>query len=741
MEKKTKQIIEKTADVSSRTVGGVVKTVVKVFFSCLLVILTTGLLFGCIFAYYVKTTLSSNLEIRLEDFSVSLSSTIYYKDSSGNYQTLETLSRSQNRIWVEYGQIPENMKNAIIAIEDQRFNTHKGVDWYRTTAAFAQMFVAMRNDFGGSTITQQVIKNVTDNDASTVERKLLEIFQALELEKNYDKSDILEWYLNYVYFGQGCYGISTAADTYFGKDVQNLTLAECACIAGITNLPTKYDPFINEESNKERQEIILYEMYDQGYISYEEYTQAKNEKLQFARGEDEVYSQKIYSYYVETVIDDVVKDLMAAKGINEDAAKTLVYSGGYEIYCSLDMDIQNIVDSVYEDVENLPQPYYKSDQQLQSAIVIMNPYTGEIVALSGGVGEKTESFVLNRINSKRSCGSSIKPLASYGPALEYGYITQTTLVNDSPDITLSGTSWYPKNADWKNYYIVDIKTALQKSLNTVAAQIVDKLTPEVCYDYLTKKLGFTTLVSDDNAYAPMSLGEFTYGVTVREMTQAYASFVNNGIFTESRTYTMVKDSKGNIVLDNQPKTHIAWKENTAANICSLLQNAATVGTGSGANFYTTAVAGKTGSGTNNYNRYFAGFTAYYTACVWTGYDMNEEMYFYTNPAVTIWKQIMEQVHEGLEYKSFPTPVIGGPTGLFGTLDDLEEQNKKEEEPVEDDKKDDEDDDEPSSSPKTSPSPSPDNTSQSPSNSPDTQSSPPSTQAPDPSSPVDDIFAG
>ena len=677
MDAKKKKIIEKSAEITAGTVGFTFKSVIKVVATCLLIMLTTGLLFGCIFAYYVKNTLSTDLSISLEDMSVDLSSTIWYQDAEGQYQELVTLSSEQNRIWVSYDEIPEYMEHAIIAIEDKRFREHKGVDWYRTTAAFAQMFVAMKNDFGGSTLTQQLIKNVTENDDNTVERKLLEIFRALELERNYEKQEIIEWYLNVVYFGQGCWGIYTAADVYFGKEPKDLTLAEAACIAGITNSPTLFDPYINPDNNKERQETILYEMYDQGFISYEEYTAAVAEDIQesLVRGVDEIYEATVYSYYVETVINDVVADLMADKGINERAAKRLLYSGGYQIYCSLDMDIQNQVDAVFADTANLPQSYVTATQQLQSAIVIMDPYTGEIVALSGGVGEKTGSFVLNRATgSQRSPGSSIKPLSVFGPALEYGYITQTTLVNDADGekIKLSGTTWYTRNANLSYDGIITIRTALAKSTNTVAAQIVDKLTPAVCYDYMTKKLGFT-LNEGDSDYSPMALGSLTDGVTVREMAQAYSSIVNNGVFTQSRTYTMVYDSEWNVVLDNAPQTHVAWSENTAANLMNMLQNAVSAGTGTAAYFPSTAVGGKTGTTSGNMDRYFCGFTSYYVAAVWTGYDTPESMRFYGNPAVTIWKNIMQPIHEGLEYRSFPHPYIGAPTGIFGKLEEEEEE--------------------------------------------------------------------
>ena len=355
--KRKGRTVEKAADAAAMTIGMIIRLVLRTVMTVLLIFITTGLLFGCIFAFYVKTSLTTDLDISLEDFAVSLSSTIWYTDSEGQSQELVTLNSTVNRVWVDYENIPKNMEHALVAIEDKRFYNHKGVDWYRTVGAFGNMFLTMRNDFGGSTLTQQIIKNLTGKDDVTVQRKLIEIFQALELEKTYTKEEIVEWYLNIVYFGQGCSGVQTAAQTYFGKDVWDLSLAECASIVGITNNPSKYDPFgaamitdretgksySNREWNKRRQETILYEMYDQGYISYSEYTQAVNEELNFVRAENEGYTQNIYSYYEETVINDVLEDLMEQKNITIDAARLLLYNGGYQIYCCLNKDIQDKV--------------------------------------------------------------------------------------------------------------------------------------------------------------------------------------------------------------------------------------------------------------------------------------------------------------------------------------------------------------------------------------------------------------
>lgn len=667
-DKNDKNKAERVARAAGGAVGGALSLTMKIIVTVVLVLLTTMLLFVCIFAFYVKTSLVDELDISLDDFSLSESSTVY--DSEGN--VLATLSGNENRIWVDYEDIPEDLEHALVAIEDKRFYDHKGVDWYRTVGAVFNMFLGMRDNFGGSTITQQLIKNLTGDNEVTVQRKLVEIFRALEFEKKYDKEEIIEWYLNAVFFGEGCNGIYTAAQTYFGKEPSELSLAECASIVGIVNLPTYYSPFYSVENNKTRQETVLREMYEQGYITYDEYTEAVNEELVFVRSETEVATQEIYSYYVEAVIDDVIADLMEVRGVNYETAQTLIYSGGYQIYTCCDTRIQGIVDSVYEDIESFPRPYYTvTGQQLQSAIVIMDPYTGEIVAMSGGVGEKTGNLVLNRAtDSQRPPGSSFKPLAVYAPAFDLGIITQNTLVNDAgPDeVQLEHTSWYPNNDDYSYMGIITIRTALINSRNTVSAQILDKIGLEASYSFLRDNLGITSMVDADYNYAPLALGQLTNGITVREMAQAYSAFVNDGMFTESITYTQVIDSNGNLVLDNQPETHQAMRPNTAYNIIDMLQDAATYGTGSEANFYTMPVAGKTGSSTDYWDRWFAGMTPYYVGVVWTGFDQPEHMYVSGNPAAQVWNRIMRQVHDGLEWRNFTDPTsIGEDTQIFGDL--------------------------------------------------------------------------
>lgn len=644
----------------------------------ILIGILTALLFLCIFAFYIKTCIIPTTKLDLSDYALNQTSTIYYEDSEGNWKELTTLHGQENRIWVDYDKIPQYMEKALVSIEDKRFYRHNGVDWYRTAGAFVNMFVGMKNTFGGSTITQQLIKNLTQQDDITVQRKLLEIFQAIEFEKEHDKKEIIEWYLNTVYFGEGCYGVQTAAQTYFGKDVSKLSLAECAAIVGITNLPTYYDPFYSVENNKARQEDVLACMYDQGYISKKDYEEAVAEELDFVRGENSPSASSVRSYYTETVISDVIKDLAAEKGISELAAQTLVYNAGYEIYCCLDKNIQAKVDKIYEDLDALPKATNGTSSQLQSGIVIMDQYTGKIVALSGGTGKKTINFGLNRATkTTRPPGSSIKPIAVYGPAVEYGLISPSTLVLDADGsrIKLQGvkTDWFPKNSPNQYDGIMTIKEALRDSKNTVSVQIMDKLTPAASLDFLRNRLGIESLIDSDADYAALALGQPHYGITVREMAQAYCALSNDGTFTKARTYTMVKDRSGNIVLDNQPQTQQAFSAETARTMTYMLNYAATYGTGHESRLSNMPVAGKTGTTSDNKDRWFCGYTPYYTCAVWTGYDTPEKMRFSGNPAAQIWQKIMEDIHKDLKYKEFKMSTGGAATGIFGSRSELEEQ--------------------------------------------------------------------
>ena len=641
----------------------------RVIGTIVLVGVLTVLVFACLFALYVKNDLAAQNDFSLEGFALDQTSVIYYEDpKTGQDVVLQKLYGGANRTWVKYEDIPKNLIHACIAIEDKRFMEHQGVDWLTTMRACLKMFLGS-GSAGGSTITQQLVKNVTGNREVTVRRKLAEIYSALKLEKEYTKEEIMEWYLNVIALGQNCEGVQSAAQVYFGKNVEELDLAQCASLIGITNNPSIYDPYLNPEKNKERQEIILGEMLSQGYITQKQYDEAKAEELVFVRKstDDSDADEEYYSYFEDQVIRDVVNDLCDKTGYDYDIVYKMVMTGGYQIYSTYNPDAQAAVDAVYEDLSQIPET--ASSQQLQSGIVIIDNETGDIVAMAGGVGKKTGSLTLNRAaQSLLSPGSTIKPVSVYAPAIELGLITPATVYDDTP-YSFTDNSFWPKNSDSTFRGLVSINEAMMESLNTVPVKLVAEMTPEYCYQFAKEKMGLSTLVSDyvtssgevrsDVNLAPMALGGLTNGVTVRAMAAAYASFADEGVYRTARTYTKVTDASGkNIILDNTQNSYPAMKDMTAWYITDMLENTVNYGTGYGAKLENMTVAGKTGTTTSDFDRWFAGYTPYYTGVVWCGYDDPEEVVLTnseTNPAVVLWQKVMSTLHTGLANKEFAKP--------------------------------------------------------------------------------------
>ncbi len=659
----------------------------KVLGTLLLIGVTTGALLACFAAAYVQGVIVPQADMNLYDFSddMSLSSTMYYTDKqTGALVELGSIYGEENRVWLRYDQIPEDLVNATIAIEDKRFLTHHGVDWIRTARGVINLFTG-QDVQGGSTITQQLVKNITTENDVTVQRKILEIFRALDLEKKYDKSKIMEWYLNYIYLGEHCYGVYTASYAYFGKDVSQLSLAECASLISITNNPSKFNPYrsgVDENGNTDpdwgrknnarRATQTIENMWEFGMISEEEYNEAKRQLKQgltFARGKAEKVQEVAYTWYEDQVISDVIQDLVDRNGMSEKLATDLIYYGGLSIETCLDPGVQAVVDEVYQNMENLPYTS-SSGQQLQSAIVIVDP-SGNIVALSGGMGEKEGSRIWSRAtDTKRAPGSAFKPLSVYARALDIGLITPGSVYDDSPYQLLGGEA-YPSNSYHSYLGRMTIREGVYRSSNCIAIKVLADLTPEESFDFLTSRLGFdlvrervssTGYVSTDVALAPLSMGGLTDGVSVRDMATAYSIFPRGGSYVDSRTYTVVRDSRGNVVLDNTQRIPVpAVKETTAYYINSMLQDVVNLGysthgaTGYEAKFDGMTIAGKTGSTNSNRDRWFVGYTPYYTAAVWTGYDQQERITSKGNPAAQLWNQVMSRLHEGLEDKSFPQP--------------------------------------------------------------------------------------
>ena len=624
------------------------------------------LIFACIFAVYIKKDLSDQLTLSGQDFSLNQTSIIYCQDrKTGEWSELQRIHSRENRIWASYNDLPQDLINACVAIEDKRFYDHRGVDWVTTGRASLRIFMG-RGGAGGSTITQQLIKNLTGDQEITVRRKITEMFRALEFEKTHSKEDVLEWYMNVIYLGEGCYGVRTAAQAYFGKDVSDLTLAECASLIGITNNPSMYDPYINPENNRERQLIILGEMLDQKMITREQYQEAVAQEMDFHAGKaEESQSGQYYSYFVDQVIRDVTDALCEQYGYSEAIAEKMLLCSGYQIYCTMDPAVQSTMEDVYENLDNVPKT--RSSQQLQSAMVVVDNASGDVVGIVGGVGKKPGSLVLSRATqSTLSPGSSIKPLSVYGPALEKGIITPASVYEDSPYSFVNGRG-YPKNTGNSYRGFVTVNYAVEQSLNTIAVKVASELTPEYCFDFAKNKMGLSTLtdsveidgkVFTDSALAPMAMGGLTRGVTVRDMTTAYAALANGGVYRKARTFVRVDDVNGKTILENEQKTHTAMQSKAAWYMTYMLHNATISGTSTQARLNNIQVAAKTGTTTSDRDRWFAAYTPYYTGVVWCGYDVPEEVILTqnaTNPSLAMWKKVMTGIHEGLPARNFTEP--------------------------------------------------------------------------------------
>ena len=598
--------------------------------------------------------LDDEIHLQTEYMKLNYSSVVYYVDENGNEHEFERLYDTQNRSWVDLDDMPEHLKNAAIAIEDHRFMKHHGVDWTRTMSASANLFFKFKSDYGASTITQQLVKNLTGDNQDSVKRKLQEIMRALYLERNYSKEEILEMYLNTIYLGEGCYGVGTAAQAYYGKDVSELTVAESAAMIGITNLPTYYNPYIYPENNADRKNTIINRMYDLKMISAEERDAALSEEIVFNTKKKEDPSANVQSYFVDQIIEDLVDDLVEECGYSRNVALTTIYSGGLKIYATVDPEIQSAMDSVFENKSLFPS--YGGGVQPECAMIMMDPQNGNIVAMRGGRGKKTGARILNRATqTKRPPGSSIKPISVYAPAIEYGLITPYSVEDDAPITVLNGSE-YPKNETRTYSGRITINEAVKQSINTVSMRTLDKLTIERSYNFLSANLGVTSLSkTGDQNLAPLSLGQLTNGVTVLEMAAAYVPFANGGTYYEPRTYTKVLDHDGNVIIEKESRPTQAMSKKTATYMTHMLENVVISGTGTYAQLDRgMPAAAKTGTSNNDEDRWFVGYTPYYVGAAWFGYDQPKYISKSLSPALTVWKRVMNSAHADLEVKSFPT---------------------------------------------------------------------------------------
>lgn len=597
--------------------------------------------------------------INYSDLNIGANSEIYFIDpDTGDEELVALVSDGDNqRKWVDIEEIPEDIQDAFVAIEDERFYDHSGFDFLRTTKATV-MYVwgkitGKGSDFGGSTITQQFIKNATGNWENSPTRKIKEISQAVNLEKQLTKDEVLELYLNIINLSNNCYGVQAASMEFFGKPVSELNLAECACIAGITQNPSKYDPLRNPENNKAKQEIVLKKMLELGYIDDEEYDDAVEFKLTFKKKATENVGVKVNEYFVEHIVDSVT-DAFVEMGYSRELAIRKATLGGLKIITTIDPDVQNAINEIYSNSETCAEIFgYKADAENtpQSAIVVLAP-DGGIRGLYGGLGPKKGNLILDRTTIPRQPGSSIKPIAVYAPAIENEIIHASTEYSDEPE---DFGGWSPKNS-YSGGGSKTVQLAVQRSSNIIASRVLRDLGINESYEHLSHNLGITSLYDSDKNLPSLALGGMTKGISPLEMTAAYAPFVNGGTYTKPYIYTKVYDKSGAVILENRPKSNQALSPQTAYIMTQLLRRVVTSGTGTLANLPSGVfAAGKTGTTDDNKDKWFVGFTPNYICGIWHGYDRNQVVASHTSGSQIAFSRIMNKAHSKTSLKALSTP--------------------------------------------------------------------------------------
>ena len=579
------------------------------------------------------------------------------KDIDGN--VIATLGQEKDKRIANYEEIPKNLVNAYVAIEDERFYSHHGIDIKRTGAAILNYVIHFgSSSYGGSTITQQLVKNLTGDSTDSMTRKIKEWWKAWLLETAVSKEEILKGYLNAIYVGPNIYGVGGGANYYFNKPVSNLSLAECAYLAGINNSPNSYSPFSdtdNSEKIKNRTKTVLEKMKELNYIDEASYqtavTQVEN-GLNFSKGTF-IETNDIYSYHTDALIPEITEDIAKKYNISETFAKNYLELAGLTIYSTQDSKIQNQTQAEFEK-SRYSVASKKGNDPSQAAMVIMDQKTGNVVACCGGLGKKTENRTFNRATqTTRQTGSSSKPLAVLAPGINKRKITAATICDDT-------------ERDFKNgYHPVDyssplgkitVRRAVESSQNVPFVEIMEKIGPSSAMKYL-KKMGVTSLTKKDKGL-PLALGGLDKGISPLEMAGAYSTIANDGKYIEPTFYTTAEKPNGKIAVKTKQKTRRVFSKNVAYILKEILKQPVegANGTATYCKISGVDVAAKTGTTDENYDRWLCGFTPYYTAVTWFGYDKNESVEFNKrNPAGLIWANVMSRIHTGLKSATFEKP--------------------------------------------------------------------------------------
>ncbi len=683
-EKNTDSKTEKKEGGVKRFFKGFGKFLFTIFSVCFVAFIIAGISLGT----YIFTIASEPTGIDLEAKSLNQTSFIMVKDKkTGEFHEYQKLYSTENRVWVDNDKLPEAMKEAIVAIEDKRFYEHEGVDWTRTLSAVLSLATGT-DSYGGSTITQQLIKNITDDNEVSLTRKIREICKALNLENEYTKDQILEAYLNVVNFGNNCQGVEAASQLYFGKSITDCSIAECAAIAGITQNPSLWNPLVYPENNKERRELIINEMYTQEKITRAEYDQAMAEssKMTFVGWQDDDDDDDdddgyVQNWYIDQLYYDLKEDLAQYYNISEDAASDKLYTEGLKIYCAMDEEMQEYIE---QEALKIDKSY---DPDLQIGSVLMD-LDGRVVATVGSSNRKTQALEWDRAtHSSLQPGSTIKPVLVYPIGIEQKDLYYSSKLNNEqlPKYKFEDGVFKPgpNNVDGIYGDNILLPDAIERSANCTVVHAMETIGgPSVAYEQAVTKMGFSKLTEDDGVnLGALSIGGMNGGVSVREMAAGYSYMGNGGLYYEPYTYYYVTDSEGNVIIDNRdriPKQ--AYSPETAGIMNRLLHynmvNCAHT------NAYLARVQGwdilgKTGTTDEDKAAWFCGLSPYASLATWCGYDIPETITRAgRNVPITFFSNIMGKYLEDKEAKEFdiPSNLIKAQynpyTGLIVSTDDL-----------------------------------------------------------------------
>lgn len=607
--------------------------------------------------------LMKNLPDLDSDFNPDVTTFIHDMDG----KEVAKLHGVENRIPVDLSEMPEELKQAFIATEDRAFYDHPGINPTSFVRAAIANFKAGHVVQGGSTITMQLVENAffIDNPSRTYGRKLQEAALAIKMERHYTKDEILEAYLNQIYFGHGAYGVQAASQTYFGKNVSDLTLAESAMIAGVTNNPAAYSPYLNEENAKRRRAVVLENMVEAGMISESEAQAAENETIKLGKVQEKKESK--FPYFVDAVVLEA-EQLLKDKGL----APADLYRAGLHIYTTLDVPVQEQMEKVYADSSNFPRS--TDNVPVQSAMVVLDPTSGEVRGIIGGRDHSVERGLNRATQGKRQPGSAIKPVAVYGPAIELGYSPGTVL--DDVPVTYKG-GYSPGNYDGRYRGLITMREAVKYSVNIPAVKMLERIGVDAGYNF-AKNLGLP-LVPDDKGLS-MALGGLTHGISPLNLASAYGAFANGGVWVEPHTITKITDQNGEVLVELKPKHKAVMAEETAYMVTDMLRSVVSSGTGTKAQISGHKVAGKTGTTQlpdipafkgrrGERDAWFVGYTPELVGVVWLGYDKTTTNHYLHglyggSSCGPIWRKVMVEA-----LRHTPSREISRPSGIvFASID-------------------------------------------------------------------------